>query len=320
MKIDRFILYDSFWEAHGTGDSENQTTLPPYWLTLLKITEFQIYDTALSSNFACHPILSCKNTMTNRFIVVNSSTSEKFDSLCNTGKGNVYPWIACMNNLMYFQYSHGKLTSLKNWFPREMKNLLVVNLTHNYIKTIDSTGFFDKLINLTTLDLSHNLIEYFDFFFKEMKLKLLDLSWNHIKTIDEKQFAQLTRLKSLNLANNYIVDLNEKSWKSSPESLKYIGLTGNPIICSCNVRWINATTIFANATIKGTCSSKRHKELPIRSANQLLLILEYSEALIKSSNVPVHPCSYFLDFCFGRIFMSFENGYLPMYLCEYSYT
>ncbi|GFS81561.1 uncharacterized protein NPIL_172381 [Nephila pilipes] len=89
--------------------------------------------------------------------------------------------------------------------------------------------------------------------------------WNRIKEIDEKQFVRLARLKSLMLENNDIVYLKEISWKKVPKSLKYIGLTGNPIICDCNIRWIN-TTILANVTIRGTCSSRSHKEITIRSA------------------------------------------------------
>ncbi|GFT84667.1 uncharacterized protein NPIL_514701 [Nephila pilipes] len=179
MEINKFILYDSFWEAHRLGDSENKTALPPDWLRLLKIKEFEIYDTALTSNFACHPKMVCKNTFTHRFIAVNSSTSDTFVSMCtrkeNDGKVIHTPWIACMNNLKYFQYSHGRLTNLsKEWFPIKMKELLVVNLTQNYIKIINP-GDFNNLIKLTALDLSHNLIEYLDFFSITTTLEILDL-------------------------------------------------------------------------------------------------------------------------------------------------
>ncbi|GIX97248.1 hypothetical protein CDAR_103541 [Caerostris darwini] len=52
--------------------------MPMDWLSLLKAKEIEIYDTALGSCFACQSKMTCKNTVTNRFAAMNSSTSDKF--------------------------------------------------------------------------------------------------------------------------------------------------------------------------------------------------------------------------------------------------
>ncbi|GFQ76948.1 hypothetical protein TNCT_624791 [Trichonephila clavata] len=66
----------------------------------------------------------------------------------------------------------------------------------------------------------------------------------------------------------YVQGVKESCDKGNSESVQqyHCKELRNPIICSCNVRWINTTTILANVTIKGTCSSKSHRELLIRSA------------------------------------------------------
>lgn len=270
VQIDQFHLYNSFWEAHKLGAVENQV-LPTDWLNSLRAKEIEIFDTALSSNFACQAKQLCKNTVTNRFTAVNSSTSDKITTLCETNKGNAYSWIECMNRLKYFQFSHGQLTNVgAELFPKEMRDLVVVNLTHNEISLV-RPGAFQKLKRLTRLDLSHNRIEYFDFFNSNMMLEFLDLSWNRIKEIGDKQLSQLTRLKALMLDSNDIVDLTEDKWKGVPDSLKLIGLTSNPINCDCSIRWINST-FHINVVIEGTCSTPEdYEDSAIRKASRMLI-------------------------------------------------
>ncbi|GFU01107.1 uncharacterized protein NPIL_625781 [Nephila pilipes] len=270
VQIDQFHLYNSFWEAHKLGAIENQV-LPTDWLSLLKAKEIEIYDTALSTCFACQSKSACKNTVTNRFTAVNSSTSEKICTLCDTGKGNAYPWIGCMNRLKYFEYSHGQLTNIgSEFFPTEMRDLLVLNFTHNEISLI-RPGAFQKLKRLTTLDLSHNRIEYFDFFNIKMNLEHLDLSWNRIKEIGDKQITQLPGLKSLMLDSNDIVDLKKNAWVGVTDNLKLIGLKENPINCDCNIQWINGT-FHINTVIEGTCSTPEdYEDSQIRKASRMLI-------------------------------------------------
>ncbi|GFQ87685.1 uncharacterized protein TNCT_396571 [Trichonephila clavata] len=270
VQIDQFHLYNSFWESHKLGAVENQV-LPTDWLTLLRAKEIEIFDTALSSGFACQSKQICKNTVSNRFTAVNSSTSEKLLTLCDTGKGNAYSWIGCMNRLKYFEFSHGKLITVgADLFPTEMRDLLVVNLTHNDISLI-KPGAFQKLKRLTSLDLSNNRIEYFDFFTTNMNLEFLDLSWNRIKEIGDKQITSLPRLKSLMLSSNDIVELKESSWEGVPSSLKLIGLDSNPINCDCGIQWINST-FHINVVIEGTCSTPEdYEDSQIRKASRMLI-------------------------------------------------
>ncbi|GIX97244.1 uncharacterized protein CDAR_103511 [Caerostris darwini] len=270
MEIDQFHLFDSFWQAHELGDAEKKGVMPMNWLTFLKIKEIEIYDTALSSSFACQEKTICKNYMTKRFSVRNSSVSDKIHTLCETGKGNSYSWISCMSELEEFHYSHGRLTSIgADMFPIEMRKLVHLNLTRNQISSVRQ-GAFSKLKRLTTLDLSHNQIEYLNFFTTEMELKFLDLSWNRIKEIDSTQLTFLTKLEKIAFESNALTKLDENSWKKCPASLKYVDLRENLLHCGCNMRWIN--NVFpAKTVIKGRCSTpKNYEKTSIRQTSQLL--------------------------------------------------
>ncbi|GIY55548.1 uncharacterized protein CEXT_15961 [Caerostris extrusa] len=271
IQIDQFHLYNSFWEAHKLEVTEKMGVMPMDWLSLLKAKEIEIYDTALGSCFACQSKMTCKNTVTNRFAAMNSSTSEKFCALCDTGKGNAYPWIGCMSRLKQFHYSHGRLQSIgADMFPLEMRELLVLNLTHNEITSVRQ-GAFSKLKRLTTLDLSHNQIDYFFFNTTASSLELLDLSWNRLKDIDSNLFIQLTSLRQLMLASNDITELKEANWNKSPPSLRFIDLSENPIHCDCNIRWLNGT-FHVSTVIEGTCATPEdYEDSAIRKASRMLI-------------------------------------------------
>ncbi|GBL91640.1 hypothetical protein AVEN_23684-1 [Araneus ventricosus] len=272
VQIDQFHIYNSFWDAHQKGLTETNAVLPTDWLTLLRIKEMEIYDSALSSCFACQSKLTCKNTVTNRFSVVNSSLSEKMCTLCDTGKGNAYPWISCMSRLKHFEYTHGKLVSFgPDMFPLDMRELLVLNLTRNEITSVHRDAL-KKLKKLSMLDLSHNRLEYFDFVTTELNnLQFLDISWNRIKEIDKTQFGYLKGLKSFILASNDIVELKEESWKNIASSITLIDLTDNPLHCDCKIRWINGTFVV-HVAILGTCTSPEdYEDSAIRKASRMLI-------------------------------------------------
>ncbi|GIX97247.1 uncharacterized protein CDAR_103531 [Caerostris darwini] len=155
-------------------------------------------------------------------------------------------------------------------FPLEMRELLVLNLTHNEI-TLVRQGAFSKLKRLTTLDLSHNQIEYLNFFTTAPSLEILDLSWNRLKDIDSNLFIQLTSLRQLMLASNDISELKEANWKTSPPSLRFIDLSENPIHCDCNLRWLNGT-FHVSTVIQGTCATPEdYEDSAIRKASRMLI-------------------------------------------------
>ncbi|GBL91645.1 hypothetical protein AVEN_23686-1 [Araneus ventricosus] len=262
IEIDKFLLYDSFWEAHLLGDAgDSKKVLPGNWMKLLKIKEMEIVDTPLSSKFACGKTFNCKNTMTTRLTAVNSTSFEEADSLCPTGKGNFYPWTSCMQNLTYFHFSHGKLTSFGKLFLVPMQNLLELNLTHNRITRIEP-NIMRNLRNLSILDLSHNAIEHLDGVFEgetTMNLKFLDVSWNFIKTIGTKFFPSLPRLKHFKAEYNRIGDLNKEDWINIPNTLKIINLNKNLLHCGCNIRWMKEH-IPRNVTLLGLCTSPKEYE------------------------------------------------------------
>ncbi|KAF8782257.1 Slit protein like [Argiope bruennichi] len=81
VQIDQFHIYNSFWDAHKDGLTETKAVLPTDWLTLLRIKEMEIYDSALSSCFACQSKLTCKNTVTNSWNQIKEIDSKQFGFL-----------------------------------------------------------------------------------------------------------------------------------------------------------------------------------------------------------------------------------------------
>ncbi|KFM76251.1 Chondroadherin-like protein, partial [Stegodyphus mimosarum] len=242
INMDKFLLYDSFWDAHGREDEEKQK-LPNNWVTNLRAKEMEIVDTKLSSCFACQSTFSCRNSVTNRFSVLNGTSASEICTLCDSGRGDKYPWTNCMSKLEHFHFTHGKLSTLKeSFFPKPMPALRVLNLTYNQIRLIERRAL-SKLPKLQSLDLSHNFIQHISQMFETNlgTLKFIDLSWNFIKEIGPDFFQRVPKLVHLNLDNNYFEYLVMKDWKKVPDTIRRIYIRDNPIICNCSLRFINET-------------------------------------------------------------------------------
>uniref|UniRef100_A0A8C6UCH5 TIR domain-containing protein n=1 Tax=Neogobius melanostomus TaxID=47308 RepID=A0A8C6UCH5_9GOBI len=72
-------------------------------------------------------------------------------------------------------------------------------------------------------------------------LKFLDLSANHMKSLDFLSQANLTELQKLVLRDNDLIVINETVFEALP-SLKYIDLSENPFVCNCSnvgfIQWV----------------------------------------------------------------------------------
>ncbi|GIX97246.1 uncharacterized protein CDAR_103521 [Caerostris darwini] len=274
MEIDRFYLYDSFWEANMLGAAgESQKVLPTDWLTLLNIKEVEIVDSALSSCFACQWRINCRNIVTTSFKITNSSSSERICSLCEVGRGNKHPWTGCMSKLKDFHFNYGKLISFGvDFFPMAMRELINLDLSYNQIVKVDSNAL-KNTPNLQKLDLSHNAIEFFDHMFSNqgIPLEYLDVSDNLIKTVGADLLPSLPLLKTLKARNNGIVDLKLNEWEKIPDRLRVIDLENNPLNCDCNIRWINST-FKVHMELSGTCATPSdYNGSQVRKASRLVM-------------------------------------------------
>ena len=122
-----------------------------------------------------------------------------------------FPWadLSKLESLTYIDASYNELTALKNYDTGGFRNLTFLNVRDNHITAI-TDGFF-SMPSLTILDVSDN--------------RLRTLPWNALSELDylESMFAfsnELTslrnktiggfkRLKTLEISNNHIVDIEE---------------------------------------------------------------------------------------------------------------
>jgi len=270
MDIDQFHMYDSFWSADLLGaDSEAQKVLPPDWLKTVKAKEMEIIDSTLSYCFACQWTGICRNSVTKIFRVVNSTSSDKICTLCETGSGSRMPWMGCMLKLEHLQLSHGKLKSLtSDFFPPSMTELKILDFSHNQIGKI-GVNAFKNVPNMERLDLSNNVIEHLDHTFgRSTELKYLDVSHNSITMVGTDLIPLMPKLKSINLAYNLIVNFTLSDWQRAPKTIRNIDLRENPIHCDCSLRWLNAT-LAIHVAIPGNCATPdEFKESRFRVASR----------------------------------------------------
>ncbi|XP_013773616.1 uncharacterized protein LOC106458638 [Limulus polyphemus] len=140
-----------------------------------------------------------------------------------------------------------------NAFPPEVSSLKILVLSHNNISVISSAAF-TTLTSLSELDLSHNKLANLSrniFDSPDSKLEVLNLNWNRISVLQENMFSLMLALKKVNIAHNFLQYIPSATWRQELGVIQTIDLSGNFLICDCDIKWI-----LANETeITGLCSA-----------------------------------------------------------------
>uniref|UniRef100_A0A8C4WXG6 Uncharacterized protein n=1 Tax=Eptatretus burgeri TaxID=7764 RepID=A0A8C4WXG6_EPTBU len=108
-----------------------------------------------------------------------------------------------------------RLAAIPSPALRKMLHLQFLNLSHNPLKIIN-TGAFSSLSNLQQLYLVRSQLSH----------------------IEHQAFQGLGMLTVLNISCNRLMFFDNQSFQTT-DSLKILGVENNPLVCSCNLLWLD---------------------------------------------------------------------------------
>ena len=189
---------------------------------------------------------------------------------------------------------------------QELCNLTFLNISYNYIQLI-SPGSFSNLSFLEVLDLSANFITTVssDTFRGLVALQVLrleqnqlihmsgnslqglpsltnlNLGRNNLTSLHKNLFAASNMIRTLSLSSNQFVTLNSGTFDPILPTLKTVNMSGNPLVCNCESRWLvdmlGRVLIDAKKTF---CSVTSASLEPVRGkAITLFVTVRYCPAL-----------------------------------------
>ncbi|XP_065226390.1 adhesion G protein-coupled receptor A3 isoform X2 [Planococcus citri] len=153
----------------------------------------------------------------------------------------------------------------------KLKILKTLILSNNKLETIDRETF-EGLQSLENCDLGNNNINFIDSeaFSRLKNLKALTISNNQLEKLDKEMFEGLQSLERLKLANNRLITLPEEATLLT--QLKYLDISGNPWVCSCDIWWLRTTTHIDVQEPRPTCVFPE-----LRTEDSLSLLNTYQE-------------------------------------------
>ncbi|KAL3874292.1 hypothetical protein ACJMK2_037331 [Sinanodonta woodiana] len=119
-------------------------------------------------------------------------------------------------------------------------SLTHLNLEHNRVNVSQIWEITELLTNLEELKLRNtNILAVPDFVFRNhTQLQILDLSENQISSLDQKSFHGLKdTLTSLSLSDNNLTTIDERAFKNFSK-LNYLYLANNMWNCDCKLLWL----------------------------------------------------------------------------------
>ena len=145
-----------------------------------------------------------------------------------------------LHYIQFIDLSNNKLSTLPQGLFPNLSMLSYLNLTNCRISVIE-TGVFSDLRSLNELHLDHNLIFQLphNLFQSEMKyLQLVSLNSNLLEYLAENLFVNTPNISTLDLSRNLLATFNQRTFVPVLSTLKFIDLSENPILCSCQMKWL----------------------------------------------------------------------------------
>lgn len=203
---------------HGNCSSEERVESPDTSLTTFPADYWQ------ATNVSHNTISSVKRySLWNRsaeVIDISNSVIDSIDRLAFMGKDRVREINISWNNIKFIypetflftpklsrlSLANNRFLSLKNGLMFSGNSLKVLDLSYCNISRIEQTTIKYGVTNLKELYLQHNKITYFsrDSLNSLTNLKIMNIGYNNLHSVDIDMFVSLKSLMELNLENNPI--------------------------------------------------------------------------------------------------------------------
>lgn len=146
-----------------------------------------------------------------------------------------------LNYVQKIDLSFNKLQTLNGYsFNNFELDVLELDLSHNLFHSVPVDLFMNKrLQKLEELRMNENPIAYLQrkpFEFIRSSIKVIELNYCHIKSIDLNTFDDMKQLESVSLIGNHLRSLKEYTFRDL--SLRSFYVHENPLVCDCHMRWL----------------------------------------------------------------------------------
>uniref|UniRef100_A0A8C6U691 TIR domain-containing protein n=1 Tax=Neogobius melanostomus TaxID=47308 RepID=A0A8C6U691_9GOBI len=154
----------------------------------------------------------------------------------------------------------GSCISLTIDLLKGLDDLKMLSLKGCFIRALDTKMFHHtpRLINLEIRNI-RKWTPVPELFQPLTVLQTLDLSENHLKSVDFLSEANLMQLQTLKLQNNDVSVINERVFEALP-SLRYLDVSDNPFVCNCSnadfIDWVIWNRqVYVNGAYQYRCAS-----------------------------------------------------------------